>query len=86
MARTAGRADPQPTKRHLALLAVLLDGANASAEVVPDAHLAALAAEHGLAVANTDGDFARFREVRWVDPRPAERGTTGARDACRGEG
>ena len=24
--------------------------------------------EHGLAVCSTDGDFARFPEVRWVNP------------------
>jgi hypothetical protein len=34
---------------------------------VSDAHLAALAAEHGLAVASSDGDFARF-DVEWIDP------------------
>jgi len=29
-----------------------------------DAHLAALAIEHGLTVCSTDGDIARFRGVR----------------------
>lgn len=36
--------------------------------LVPDAQLAALALEHGLAVASTDTDFARFTEVRWENP------------------
>jgi predicted nucleic acid-binding protein len=35
---------------------------------VPDAHLAALAIEHGLTVCSTDGDFARFPGVRWENP------------------
>jgi predicted nucleic acid-binding protein len=37
-------------------------------ELVPDAHLAALAIEHGLTVCSTDGDFARFPGVRWENP------------------
>jgi predicted nucleic acid-binding protein len=36
--------------------------------LVPDAHLAALAIEHGLAVASADSDVARFPEVRWENP------------------
>jgi len=35
---------------------------------VPDAHLAALAIEHGLVVCSTDGDSARFAGVRWQNP------------------
>jgi uncharacterized protein len=34
----------------------------------PDAHLAALAIEHGLALASTDGDFARFPVLRFENP------------------
>ena len=36
--------------------------------LVPDAQLAALAYEFGVAVVSADSDFARFREVRWVNP------------------
>jgi predicted nucleic acid-binding protein len=36
--------------------------------LVPDAHLAALAVEHGLTLCSTDGDFARFRRLRWLNP------------------
>jgi len=36
--------------------------------LVPDAHLAALAIEHGLTLCSTDGDFARFPELRWLNP------------------
>ena len=36
--------------------------------LVPDAHLAALAIEHGLVLCSTDGDFARFDGLRWLNP------------------
>lgn len=36
--------------------------------MVPDAHLAALAIEHGLTLCSTDGDFARFAGLRWNNP------------------
>jgi hypothetical protein len=38
------------------------------ANLVPDAHLAALAIEHGLLLASTDGDFARFPGLRFDNP------------------
>jgi len=38
------------------------------ANLIPDAHLAALAAEHGLTLCSTDGDFARFPGLRWLNP------------------
>jgi uncharacterized protein len=36
--------------------------------LVPDAQLVALAIEHGLVVHSADTDFARFPEVRWINP------------------
>lgn len=33
-----------------------------------DAQLAALAIDHGVSLASTDSDFARFREIAWIDP------------------
>ena len=33
-----------------------------------DAHLAALAIEHGLILCSTDGDFARFPGLHWENP------------------
>src|SRR5215470_14591146 len=36
--------------------------------LVPDAHLAALALEHGLTVVSTDTDFAKFPGVTWLNP------------------
>jgi toxin-antitoxin system PIN domain toxin len=58
---------PQPTERHREVLSGLLID-EVCADLVPDAHLAALAIEHGLTVCSTDGDFARFQGVRWENP------------------
>jgi len=35
---------------------------------VSDAHLAALAIEHGCILHSTDGDFARFKDLKWKNP------------------
>lgn len=59
---------PQPTDRHVELLGKLIGEGAVQANLVPDAHLAALALEHGLEVCTTDTDFARFGEVRWRNP------------------
>lgn len=59
---------PQPTQRHQELLARIYDAVGPAANLVPDAHIAALAMEHGLTVYTTDGDFARFRGLKWVNP------------------
>lgn len=58
---------PLPTDRHRDVLAQLLPAVD-RAELVPDAHLAALAIEHGLQLASADRDFARFGDLRWVNP------------------
>jgi predicted nucleic acid-binding protein len=59
---------PQATERHAAVLGDLLAKAGAEANLVPDAHLAALAIEHGLTLCSTDGDLARFSKLRWLNP------------------
>jgi toxin-antitoxin system PIN domain toxin len=58
---------PLPTDRHRAVLSKLLSD-DVRGDLIPDAHLAALAIEHGLTVCSTDGDFARFGDVRWENP------------------
>ena len=40
----------------------------ASANLVNDAYLAAIAIEHGAELVSIDGDFGRFHELRWIDP------------------
>ena len=59
---------PQPTERHLEILSALFASQGITANLVPDAHLAALAIEHGLLLCSTDGDFARFPGLRWKNP------------------
>lgn len=59
---------PQPTERHADILGQLLALPGIRAELVPDAHLAALAIEHGLILCSTDGDFARFPGLRCQNP------------------
>jgi toxin-antitoxin system PIN domain toxin len=59
---------PQPMERHSEVLGRLLEADGVSAKLVPDAHLAALAIEHGLTLCSTDGDFARFVGLRWENP------------------
>jgi predicted nucleic acid-binding protein len=39
--------------------------------LVTDAHLAALAIEHGAVLMSTDRDFARFPGLAWRDPLAA---------------
>lgn len=58
---------PQPTEKHSAVLGSLLAG-GVQANLVPDAHLAALAIEHGLVLCSSDSDFARFPNLRWDNP------------------
>ena len=59
---------PLPTERHQRVLAPLMARAEGRANLVPDAHLAALAIEHGLVLCSTDGDFARFDGLEWQNP------------------
>jgi len=62
---------PQPMNRHLELFGRLLSLPGVRANLVHDAHLAALAIEHGLVLCSTDGDFARFPDLRWQNPLAA---------------
>jgi predicted nucleic acid-binding protein len=53
------------------VLGRLLKGPTMTSRLVPDAHLAALAIEHGVTLCSTDGDFARFPGVKWENPLAA---------------
>jgi uncharacterized protein len=57
-----------PTERHAGVLATLLAQPGVHGNLVSDAHLAALAIEHGLTLCSADGDFARFSSLRWINP------------------
>lgn len=53
---------------HWPILRELLSSAGTAANLTTDAHLATLAIEHGAELCSTDGDFARFRQLRWRNP------------------
>jgi toxin-antitoxin system PIN domain toxin len=57
-----------PTARHLDILRGLLAPIGTAANLVNDAHLAALAVEHGATLVSFDRDFGRFPGVRWEQP------------------
>jgi len=59
---------PEPTELHAELLGGFLALPGVHANLVPDAHLAALAVDHGLTLCSTDGDFARFPGLSWSNP------------------
>jgi toxin-antitoxin system PIN domain toxin len=59
---------PAPTERYAQVLGGLIERYQLRGNIVTDAQLAALAIEHGLTICSADSDFARFREVRWLNP------------------
>lgn len=50
----------EPTQRHVGVLSGLLGRAGTAGNLTNDAHLAALAVEHGAAIVSFDRDFGRF--------------------------
>jgi toxin-antitoxin system PIN domain toxin len=59
---------PAPGEQHAVVLAGLVDRYQLRGNLVSDAHMAALAIEHGLTLFSADTDFARFRELSWTNP------------------
>jgi toxin-antitoxin system PIN domain toxin len=59
---------PMPGVHHVAVLSDLVDRYQLRGNLISDAHLAALAIEHGLTLYSADTDFARFRELSWINP------------------
>lgn len=59
---------PEPTADHARVLQSMTTGTAATGNLVPDAHLAALGRQHGVAVVSCDTDFARFTDVAWINP------------------
>ncbi len=59
---------PVPGPRHGTLLADLIRRHQLRGNLISDAHLAALALEHGLTLVSADSDFARFPELSWTNP------------------
>ena len=57
-----------PTARHPRLLADMITAVGTGANLVTDAHLAALAREHRAEIVTYDHDFARFPSIAWARP------------------
>ena len=57
-----------PTEQHWDILQRMLRQGKATANLVSDAHLAALAVEHNCELCSTDADFARFPGLKWRNP------------------
>ena len=69
-----------PGERHLEILGRLLGAVGTAGNLTSDAHLAALAIEHGATVLTFDRDFARFEEAAMDDAARLESGiATGCR-------
>jgi toxin-antitoxin system PIN domain toxin len=61
----------EPTSRHAELLRGLLLESGTAGNLTTDAHLAALAIEHGAELVSYDRDFGRFRGLRHRLPSAA---------------
>ena len=57
-----------PGDRHWSIMKNLIGSAGTAANLTTDAHLAALAIEHGYAMASTDNEFRRFAGLKFVNP------------------
>ena len=57
-----------PGERHLRVLRELITPLGTGGNLASDAHLAALAIEHGAELCSCDSDFARFPGLQWRNP------------------
>ena len=57
-----------PSHQHWSILKELLMPLGTAGNLTSDAHLAALAIEHGARLYSTDNDFSRFQSLRWTNP------------------
>ncbi len=57
-----------PGERHLRILRDLIAPLGTGGNLASDAHLAALAIEHGAELCSCDSDFSRFPGLRWRNP------------------
>lgn len=58
----------EPTSRHSMVLRDMLEETGTAGNLVADAHLAALAIEHGATLCSADRDFGRFPGLDWINP------------------
>jgi len=57
-----------PTEKHWKIFTGLIIEGQTNGAMVMDAHLAALAIEHGATLATTDRDFVRFSKLKTTNP------------------
>jgi toxin-antitoxin system PIN domain toxin len=57
-----------PSQQHWSIFKEILMPLGTAANLTSDAHLAALAIEHGARLYSTDNDFSRFKSLRWTNP------------------
>jgi toxin-antitoxin system PIN domain toxin len=57
-----------PTDRHWDIFRQLVEPLGTAGNLTMDAHLAALAIEHGATLYSTDIDFSRFRMLKTINP------------------
>ena len=57
-----------PTARHWDIFKELIVDGQTTGPLIMDAHLAALAIEHGATLATTDRDFSRFPRLKTINP------------------
>jgi toxin-antitoxin system PIN domain toxin len=62
-----------PTAAHASVAFGFLRSVGAAGNLTTDAHLAALAVEHGCTLYTTDADFARFPGLKWRNPLTSDR-------------
>jgi len=62
----------EPGERHWEILSDLMRAGQTTGALVMDAAVAAIAIEHGATLYITDRDFARFPNLKWVDPLDAK--------------
>lgn len=57
-----------PGRRHLTIALDLLEGAGTAGNLTTDVQLAAYAIENDAEMCSNDTDFARFPDLKWVNP------------------
>lgn len=57
-----------PTERHATVVRELLEPVGTGGNLVTDAHLGAIAIEHGATLCTADRDFGRFTGLKWQNP------------------
>jgi toxin-antitoxin system PIN domain toxin len=57
-----------PSRRHLDIALELLETVGTAANLTTDVQLAAYAIEYNAEIHSNDADFARFTDLKWIDP------------------